>query len=153
MNEPLSYRLFRDAAVPAPRTSYARVYLTVPGKYQRQYVGLYSVVENVDNRFAKDRFATTDGAIFKPTTRNLFAYLGEDWSKYEKLYDAKTDLTAQQKQRVIAFSKLVTSGSDAEFASQLSSFLDVDEFTTSPSTRGSPTWTASTAWGTISIST
>ena len=42
MNEVLSYRLFRDAGVPSPRTSYARVYLTVPGEHDRRYLGLYS---------------------------------------------------------------------------------------------------------------
>ena len=35
MNEPLSHRLYRDAGVPAPRTAYARVYVTVPGKYAK----------------------------------------------------------------------------------------------------------------------
>ena len=77
MNEPIGYRLFRDGGVAAPRTSYARVYLTIPGKYDKQYVGLYSVVEEVDNNFAQERFGTKEGAIFKPETQSLFAYLGE----------------------------------------------------------------------------
>jgi spore coat protein H len=47
MNEVLSYRLYRDAGVPAPRTAYARVFVTVPGKYDQYYVGLYSLVENI----------------------------------------------------------------------------------------------------------
>jgi spore coat protein CotH len=128
MNEPLSYRLFRDGAVPGSRTSYARVYLTVNGKYDKQYVGLYSVVEEVDNTFAQDRFKTKDGAIFKPSTNNLFSYLGDDWAKYNQTYDPKTDLSDDQKQRVIDFAKLVTSGSDADFAAQLPSYLDIDEF-------------------------
>jgi len=128
MNEPLSYRLFRDGSIPAPRTSWARVYLTVAGKYDKQYVGLYSVVEDVDNNFAQERFSTREGAIFKPSTQSLFSYLGDDWAKYDQIYDPKTDLTASQKQRVIDFAKLVTSGSDAEFAAQLASYIDLDEF-------------------------
>jgi len=128
MNEPLSYRLFRDGTIPAPRTSWARVYLTVAGKYDKQYVGLYSVVEDVDNNFAQERFSTREGAIFKPSTQSLFTYLGDDWAKYNQIYDPKTDLTVSQKQRVIDFAKLVTSGSDTEFASQLPSYIDLDEF-------------------------
>ena len=31
MNEALAHRLYRDAGVPAPRTGYARVFVTVPG--------------------------------------------------------------------------------------------------------------------------
>jgi len=128
MNEPLSYRLFRDGAIPAPRTSWARVFLTVAGKYDKQYVGLYSVVEDVDNNFAQERFSTREGAIFKPSTQSLFSYLGDDWTRYNQIYDPKTDLTSAQKQRVIDLAKLVTNGSDAEFASQLPSYLDFDEF-------------------------
>jgi spore coat protein CotH len=128
MNEPLSYGLFRDASIPASRSSYARVYLTVAGKYDRQYVGLYSVVEEVDNAFAQERFGTRDGAILKPSTQSLFTYLGEDWSKYKQMYDPKTELTEKQKRRVIDFAKLVTSGSDAEFGAQAGSYLDIDEF-------------------------
>ncbi len=127
MNEPVSYRLFRDGVVPAPRTSYARVYLTVAGKYEKQYLGLYSVVENVDEEMLKDRYSSIEGAIFKPSTRNLFGYLGDDWKKYKQMYDPKTELTAAQKQRVMDFAKLVTSGSDSDFESQIASYLELDE--------------------------
>lgn len=128
MNEPVSYRLFRESSVPAPRTSYARVYLTVPGQYDHKYVGLYSVVEEIDKRFAQARFGRSDGAILKPSTRTLFTDLGDDWPKYQQIYDPKTEMTDAQKKRVIAFAKLVSHASDADFAAQAPSFLDVDEF-------------------------
>src|SRR5438093_9000414 len=75
MNEVLSHRLYRDAGVPAPRTAYARVYVTVPGKFDRQYLGLYSLVEDVDRLFATSHFGTRRGALFKPVTPSLFTYL------------------------------------------------------------------------------
>ena len=53
MNEVLAYRLYRDAGVPAPRTAYARVFVTVPGKFERKYIGLYSMTEAVDKQFAQ----------------------------------------------------------------------------------------------------
>ena len=127
MNEPLSYRIFRDGRVPAPRTSWARVYLTIPGKYTKEYLGLYSLVEDVDKDFAGEQYQTKAGAIFKPSTPSLFTYVGDDWAKYNQTYDPKTDLTTKQKQRVIDFAKLVTSGSDADFAAQLPQYLDIDE--------------------------
>jgi hypothetical protein len=128
MNEVLSHRLFRDAGVPAPRTAYARVYVTVPGQYDKKYFGLYSIVEDIDNHFAQDRFGSKDGAILKPVTRDLFGYLGEDWSKYAQMYDSKTDLSGAEKRRVIDFSKLVTSASDSEFSARIAEFLDLEEF-------------------------
>jgi spore coat protein H len=128
MNEVLSYRLFRDAGVPAPRTAYARVYLTVPGKYGNTYVGLYSLVENVDKNFAIDRFGTKKGSLFKPVSPRPFEDLGDDWKAYRQAYDPKTPVSNEETQRVIAFCKLVSHSSDAEFAQKLERFLDLDEF-------------------------
>jgi spore coat protein CotH len=128
MNEVLSYRLFRDAAVPASRTAYARVYVTVPGLYDKKYFGLYSVVEDVDRHFAEDRFGSKEGMIYKPVTRDLFGYLGDDWSKYNHIYDPKAEPSQAQKQRVIDLSQLVTSASDAEFSARIAEYLDLEEF-------------------------
>lgn len=128
MNEVLSHRLFRDAGVPAPRTAYARVYVTVPGKFDRQYFGLYSIIEDIDKTFARTNFGTGKGAILKPVTPNLFAFLGDDWSKYGQTYDPKTKLTDAQKKRIIDFARLVSSADDAEFAARLGGYLDLDEF-------------------------
>lgn len=128
MNEVLSHRLFRDAGVPASRTAYAQVYLNVAGRYTNQYMGLYSVVENVDSRFAWDRFGTKKGALFKPVTQQLFDDRGDDWAAYQQSYDPKTPVSAEETARVIAFSKLVSHASDPEFAARLGEFLDLDEF-------------------------
>ena len=128
MNEVLSHRLFRDAGVPAPRTAYARVYVTVPGQYERKFFGLYSVVEDIDRHFAQERFGPAAGAIFKPVTPNLFADLGPAWEQYNQTYDPKTVLSAQQRQRVIDFCRLVTHADDAQFAAQAGQYLDLEEF-------------------------
>mgnify|MGYP001552444074 CR=1 FL=1 len=55
MNEVLAYRLYRDGKAVAPRTAYARVYVTVQGR-PRRYLGLYSIVENVDGAFLESRY-------------------------------------------------------------------------------------------------
>jgi spore coat protein H len=128
MNEPLSYQLYRDAGVPAPRTAYARVYLTVAGEYEKRYAGLYSLVENVDDHLTARTFANKGGALFKPVSTNLFRYLGEDWAKYNQTYDPKRNPTVEQKQRVIDFTRLVTQANDAEFAAHLGEYLDLEEF-------------------------
>ena len=127
MNEPLAYQLYRDAAVPAPRTAYARVYVTVPGQFERTYLGLYGMVEDLDKNFAHEILGTRKGALLKPVTPNLFAYLGDEWKNYQQTYDPKTDLTAEQKQRVIDFCKLVSQATDEEFAARLGDFVDLEE--------------------------
>jgi len=130
MNEALAYRLYRDAGVPAPRTGYARVFVTVPGKYTRQYLGLYTLVENVDAHFAADRFHAEGGAIFKPVTEQPFDDLGSSWARYNQTYDPKTDLTLGDQQRIIDFCKLVTHASDADFTARIGEFLDIPAFAT-----------------------
>jgi len=127
MNEVLAFQLFRDAGVPAPRTSYARVYIAVEGRKERAYAGLYSLVENPDEEFVTARGLPKTGALFKPVATNVFSDLGSDWKRYNQTYDPKTTLTAAQKQRVIDFARLVTSGSDAQFAAQVGEYLDLDE--------------------------
>jgi len=128
MNEVLAYRLYRDAGALAPRTTYARVYLTVEGQRDKRYLGLYSISENVDDNFAEDRFGTRKGAIFKPSTEELFTDWGPDWKIYNQSYDPKTDLTEAQKLRVIALGRLVSSGSDQEFAAKIGDYVDLDSF-------------------------
>ena len=128
MNEVVAYRLYRDAGALAPRTTYAQVYLTVDGQGEERYLGLYSISENVDENFADDRFGTKKGAIFKPSTQELFTDWGADWAAYNQSYDPKTDLTEAQKQRVIAFGRLVSKATDEEFAAQIGDYLDLDDF-------------------------
>ena len=127
MNEELSYRLFRDAGVPAPRTSYAKIYVNVTGA-AREYWGLYSIVEDVNETFARDRFGTNGGVLLKPVTNSLFHYLGEDWAKYKQTYDPKGEMSTEQTKRVIDFCKFVTSADDEQFAAKIGDYVDLDEF-------------------------
>ncbi len=128
MNEAIAYRLFRDAGVPAPRTAYAKVYVTVPGRHARRYFGLYNLVEDVGSVFAEDHFAVKKGALLKPVTPNLFSNLGEDWKNYNQAYDPKSALSDDQKRRVIGFSKFVSTASDGDFAARITEYLDIDNF-------------------------
>lgn len=128
INEVLAYRLYRDAGVPAPRTAYARVFVTVPGKFDRKYFGLYSLSETVDKQFARRHFGTKRGAIFKPVTPSLFADLGADWSAYNQTYDPKEALYEEQKKAVMDLCRLVTQADDKEFAAHVGEFIDLPEF-------------------------
>ena len=104
------------------------MYLTVEGQREKRYLGLYSISENVDENFAEDRFGTRKGAIFKPSTQELFTDWGPDWAVYNQSYDPKTDLTDAQKQRVIALGRLVSSATDEEFAAKIGDYVDLDDF-------------------------
>ncbi|MBM3833124.1 MAG: hypothetical protein FJ403_07610 [Verrucomicrobia bacterium] len=128
LREALSYELFREAGVPGPRVGFARLSLTVPGEVEKKSCGLYTVVEQVDKRFLKDRYDSADGLLLKPTTFGIFRYLGENWEDYVKPYAPKTDPTPAQQRRVIDFARLLNQSDDAAFAEKVEEFLDVDEF-------------------------
>lgn len=128
MNEVLAYRLYRDAGVPAPRTAYARVYVTVPGKHDKKYLGLYSMSEAVDKSFAEHHFKTKGGALFKPVTSSLFSDLGADWAAYQQMYDPKGNITEEQKKAVMELARFVTQSTDAEFAAHIGEFVDLGQF-------------------------
>lgn len=129
MNEVLSYRLYRDAGVPAPRSSYARVFVTVTGQFERRYAGLYTLAENVDDNFFQARLgAAAAGTILKPVSVNPFKDLGNDWLRYVQTYDPKDGVSAADRARVIEFCKFVSHASDQEFAARIGQYVDLDAF-------------------------
>ena len=126
--ESLAFAVFRAAGVPAPRTAYAQVTLTVPEKYDREYVGVYTVIEQVDKTFLKDRFGSAKGLLLKPEGVRGLEYLGEDWALYEKRYLPKTKVGDQATQRLIDFTRLVNKADDEQFRKEIGGYLDIDEF-------------------------
>src|SRR5262249_1098210 len=126
--EVLAYSVFRATRVPAPRTAFAEVTLTVPGKYDKEYVGLYAVVEGVDKRFLEDRFGSGKGLLMRPFQVRSVEHLGDDWERYKGQYRPLSEATREQARRVIALARLVHQADDAEFRKEIGAYLDVDAF-------------------------
>jgi spore coat protein H len=128
LREALGYDVFRQAGVPASRTAFARVFLTVPGEYERAYAGLYTVVEQVDGKFLKAHFGGKSGLLLKPERVQGLPYLGEDWQAYERQFEEKSNVKPKEAKRFIAFARLVNQATDAEFAAQVRSFMEVEAY-------------------------
>jgi DNA-directed RNA polymerase specialized sigma24 family protein len=128
VKDALAEKLFRELGAVAPRTAYAYLTINVPGKFTNQALGLYVLIEDIDQNFAKDRFGTKDVPIFKPVTYDLFDDTAKDWQTYRQVYDLKTKATQQQWQRVVDFARLVSHATDEEFAKALPEFLDLEEY-------------------------
>lgn len=128
MHDALAEKLFRDLGVPAPRTAFAYLAVHVPGRFTNQPLGLFVLIENIDDNFARERFGFKKTPIFKPVTPDLFGYLGDNWQAYAAIYDLKTQATQEQLDRLIQFARLVSNADDAEFARRLPEFLDLAEF-------------------------
>jgi spore coat protein H len=128
LRDALGYALFREAGVPAPRTTYAEVTLTVPGKYDKEHLGLYTIIEQVNNAFLKDRFKSDKGLLMKPEGVASVEYYGNEWKFYESLYRPDVEPLVSQSKRVVEFARLVNESSDKQFRSVINSYLDVDTF-------------------------
>jgi len=128
MREALAYDVLRRAGVPAPRTAFARVFLTVPGTYARQYLGVFTVVEQVDQAFFENRWHGRVGLLVKPEDLRGMPYLGADWASYQVPYGSRTAPSSDDAARFIALVKLLNEASDDEFARRVGDYLDVDAF-------------------------
>ena len=131
MNEVLGYRMYRDAGVPSPRTTYARLYLTSPGKMENRLLGLYSLSEDVGPPMLAEHFSDGKGTLLKPSDLSafsLFRYRGDSWADYVQTLDPKEAMTPADQKRIIDFCRLVSKASDTELAQQLGNYVDLAEF-------------------------
>jgi CotH kinase protein len=140
LREALSFKAYREALVPASRTAFARVYLTIQGsagenKIEGEYLGLYTLVEQVDRGLLK-RQTGAKGALLKPEGKFL-PYFGDKWDeRYEKAYRTRTRVGAEAGEAIIGLARLMrdygsaplSSASQKDFQTRLEQRFDVDEF-------------------------
>lgn len=128
LRESLAYALFHAAGVPAPRTAFVELYLTVPGKYERELAGLYTLIEQVDKPFLKRHFKSSKGMLLKPEGFQNLPYLGREWKVYASLYRPEDEPDAAAQERLIEFVRLVNFADDAEFVRRIGDFMDIDGY-------------------------
>lgn len=128
IREALGYALFRAAGVPASRTAFIKLYLTVPGKHDNAYVGVYTLIEPIDKTFLRAQFQDAAGMLLKPEKIQGLPYLGDSWSAYDGLYNPKRPPTAAQARRLIDFTRFLDKADDQAFRDGIAGYLDVDGF-------------------------
>ena len=127
--EALSYAAFRAAGVPAPRTCFAELTLTVPGRLAEEFVGVGTVVEQIDARFLASRFGDGSGMLLKPEgLQGGPTWLGDRWAPYAERFRPEKEPKEREKRTLVDFCRLVSEGSDESFAAEIATFLDVDAF-------------------------
>ena len=128
MREVLAYDAFRRAGLPAPRTAFARVYLTIPGRLTRQHLGLYTVVEPVDRAFLRSRFQTDRGLLLKPDMMRGLAYLGDEWEMYVERYQPKGKVDPADAGRFMEWVRTLRMAAPDELAEEWPRRLDPAAF-------------------------
>ncbi|MCH2182572.1 MAG: CotH kinase family protein [Mariniblastus sp.] len=128
LREALSYEMFRRVGIPASRTGWAEVEVQVGVDQPVKKMGLYLIVEQVDKRFLKRVYGSSQGLLVKPSYFGTFPYLGQDWAPYETAWVPKTDPQPLQEKQLIAFARLLHEADEEEFEQQIENYLDMEEF-------------------------
>lgn len=121
MKDYLSYQLMLEFGAAAPLCSY--VYVTVNGEDW----GLYLAVEAIEESFLTRNYGSSYGQLYKPDGVNMggfggmgssdakLQYIDDDPDSYSTIFDsAKTDITQQDKARLIESLKALSQGSVEE---------------------------------------
>lgn len=119
MRDRLGYWFFREMGVPAPRCVHAR--LVING----EYVGLFSLVEQIDGRFAKYHYEDGDGNLYKeiwPLNAD-----GQAWSNQTYLSNLKTNEDDNPSPELIKnFATAIENSTDQTVQSVIENYMDVD---------------------------
>lgn len=129
VREAFSYAFFRDVGIVAPRTNFAELTVAIPGKYEKEFVGVYTLTEQVNKVFLAKHFQSGKGMLLKPEGLQAgLSYEGTKWKDYEAKYKPENPPTEKQKQRLIDFTHLILHASDEAFAEKVGTFLDMESF-------------------------
>ena len=134
MHEMLAFRFFERMGLPAPRESFAQVYVN------SKFAGLYTVIEPVDKRFLarvfgahEDGNVENDGYLFEYKWKYpyLLTYLGPELEKYQEIFEAKTHESESISGIYDTLYRMVREINDARddlFEQNVSEYLDLPLF-------------------------
>jgi spore coat protein H len=124
-SEPIITGILRDQGIKSHRCNYARLYLN--DKYQ----GVYVNVERIDESFVEQQLPDPDGLLFKVDEGGPGAnlqFIGDDPAAYARTFEPQTKLAKKEQQRLIDFIKLINQSKPDEFAANLQSKLETEDF-------------------------
>lgn len=124
LREKLAYDLHRAMGLPASRAAFALVTVTAKGRTENRVLGLYTIVEHVDETFLDERFGNHDGNLYKiEGMQDLFERADEARIADEKCVELKTNEQKNDRSRFVKFAAAIADGK-----SDLTAWLDCDGF-------------------------
>ena len=128
MKEKLAYGLYREAGLPTPQTGWANVVLSIEGIAEKKPLGIYVVIEQMDERYLKENLQgdPQQSLLTKPESLDDWEYLGNEPDAYQQ-YNIKFGKTNTQTiQRFMETMKLIHTASDQEFAEKIQDYVDLE---------------------------
>ena len=130
MKEKLGCEVYRAAGIPTPGVGWAMVSLTIEGVTGKQSLGIYVIVEQVDEQLIRSGFgeASKGSLLMKPEISSNWGYSGAALEDYE-LFGIKINPDDDGSfKRFGELLNLIHSSSDRDFVRKISRFLDLDQF-------------------------
>jgi len=112
----LSYQLFRQGGVPAPRCTLARV--TINGVEK----GVYVLVEEIKKHFLSRHFKDNEGTLYEGESAD---FRPEYFGGFEQETNNKTD---QSRPYLNDLNDVIATSNDVDFIEKLSTVLNMDQF-------------------------
>ena len=128
LHERVSMLLFQRMRLPAPREAHMTLYVN------NEYVGLYTVVEGIDEMFLKRALGENQGYLFSydypaDASPYYFEDRGSDPALYVPLpFKPETRKSDPQPEVVEALVRTINQASDAVFRTTIAEFLDLPTF-------------------------
>jgi spore coat protein H len=130
MKEKLAYELYRAAGLPSPQTGWANVVLSVEGIAEKKPLGIYVLIEQMDERYLKENLKgdPQQSILAKPESLDDWEYLGKNPDAYQR-YNLKIGKTNTPTiQRFMETMRLIQTASDREFAEKIQDYVDLENF-------------------------
>ena len=130
MKEKLGYELYHAAGLPTPGVGWADVTLTIEGLAKKKPLGIYVIIEQVDDRYIGQNLgkASKGSLLMKPESVDDWRYLGEEPKAYERYNIKLGEKNVDQIRRFAKLLKLVEQGSDDEFAREIGKRMNLEQF-------------------------
>lgn len=122
MREKLALDFCNEKGIPAPRCTYTNVYIN------NQLWGLYTIVEEVNKTFLKQRFNDNDGNLFKGDPTGDLKWLGSTPSLYYSKYELETNETQNDWSDLVHFIDKINNTSSASFRDSLDAVFNTEEY-------------------------
>jgi len=130
LREKLGYEMFHAAGLPTPGVGWAHVWLTIDGQQQKQDLGLYVLVEQVDDDWVEQHYgnASANSLLMKPEGMFEWPYLGKDLKAYARYEIKEGEKNTKLLQRFADFLQFSEESSPEQFKRRAGTFLDLDNW-------------------------
>ncbi|MEW4530183.1 CotH kinase family protein [Maioricimonas sp. JC845] len=127
LRERISAHVFASLDAPVTRTAHAELSLQV-GDGASTVIGLYTILEAVDASFLKRNGIPETALPIQTSGLSTIRHAGDNWGAYALMFRTGRIPDRQQRDRIIAFARLVSEATDEEFNARIGEFIDVEAF-------------------------